>query len=73
MLDMSFEAFMAVMFHVKIFWVLTPGSVMVGYQCFRGPRCLHFQGEARYAYSSKWIRRKVSDMPADQGGLIEMC
>jgi len=31
------------MIQVEVFWVVTPCSVVVGYQCFRGPCCL--QGE----------------------------
>jgi len=30
---------------VKIFWVVTPCGVVVGYQRFGGPLCLHLQGE----------------------------
>jgi len=41
----SFKAFTAVMFQVKVFWVVTPYSIVVGYQHFRGPCCLHLQGE----------------------------
>jgi hypothetical protein len=41
----SFEALMAVMFWFKVFWVVTPYSVVVGYHYFRGPWCLHLQGE----------------------------
>jgi len=33
--DASFEAFTAVMFHVEVFWIVTPCNV-VGYQRFRG-------------------------------------
>jgi hypothetical protein len=40
-----FEAFTVVMFKVEVFWVVMPCSVMVGYQHFRGPCCLHVQGE----------------------------
>jgi hypothetical protein len=36
---------MVVMFQVKVFWVVTLCSVVVGYQCFRGPCYLHLQGE----------------------------
>jgi hypothetical protein len=32
-------------FHVKVFSVLTPYIVVVGYQRFRGPRRLHIQGD----------------------------
>jgi hypothetical protein len=40
-----FEAFTAAMFQVEVFWVVTSCSVVVGYQCFRGPYYLHLQGE----------------------------
>jgi hypothetical protein len=40
-----FEAFTAVMFQVEVLWVVTPCSIVVGYQCFRVPCYLHFQGE----------------------------
>jgi len=40
----SFEAFTAVMSQVKVFWVVMTCSVMIGYQSFRGPCCLHLQG-----------------------------
>jgi hypothetical protein len=33
------------MFQVKIFWVVLPYSVVVGFQRFKGPCCLHLQGE----------------------------
>jgi uncharacterized membrane protein YgcG len=33
------------MFQVQVFWVVTPCSVVVGYQCFGGPYCFHLQGE----------------------------
>jgi len=29
-----------VKFHIEVFWVVTPCSVVVGYQHFGGPRCL---------------------------------
>jgi hypothetical protein len=35
----SFEAF--TMVTIQVFWVVTPCSVIVGYQRFRGPYCLH--------------------------------
>jgi hypothetical protein len=34
---------MTVKVQVEAFWVLTTCSVVVGYQCFRGPCCLHLQ------------------------------
>jgi hypothetical protein len=30
---------------VEVFWVVMPCSAMVGYQCLRGPCCLHFHPE----------------------------
>jgi len=35
---------MMVMIQVEVFWVVTLCNVMVGYQCFRDPCCLHVQG-----------------------------
>jgi hypothetical protein len=40
----SFEVFTVVRIQVDVFWVVTPCSVAVGYQRFRGPSCLHLQG-----------------------------
>jgi len=34
------------MIQVEVFWVVMPCSIAVGYQHFRGPCCLHLQGEA---------------------------
>jgi hypothetical protein len=34
-----------VMIYVKVFWVVTPCSAVVGYRRFRGPCCLHLHGE----------------------------
>jgi hypothetical protein len=36
---------MAVMYQMVVFWVVTPYSVVVGYQRFRGPCCLYLQDE----------------------------
>jgi hypothetical protein len=30
---------------VKVPWVVMPYNVVVEYQCFRSPCCLHLQGE----------------------------
>jgi len=45
----SFEAFTAVIFQVEILWVVTPCSVVVRYQRFRGPCCLHLQDEVKWS------------------------
>jgi hypothetical protein len=29
----------------QVFWIMTPCSVVVGYQRFGGPCCLHLQGK----------------------------
>jgi hypothetical protein len=39
------EVFTAVNIQVEVFRFLTPCSVVVGYQSFRGPRCLHLDDE----------------------------
>jgi hypothetical protein len=46
-LYVSFEAFTAVMFQVEVYWVVTPCSVVAGYQRFGGPCCLHLQDEVK--------------------------
>jgi hypothetical protein len=46
-LNLSFEAFMAVMFQVKVFRFVTQCSVVVGYQRFGCPWCLQPQGEVK--------------------------
>jgi hypothetical protein len=33
------------MIQVEAFWVMAPRSVVVGYERFTGPCCLHLQGE----------------------------
>jgi len=38
---MIFEVFVAVNIQVEFFWVVILYSVVVGYQCFRRPYCLH--------------------------------
>jgi hypothetical protein len=45
--DVRFEVFTAVMIQVKVLWVMTLCSVVVGCKRFRGPCCLHLQGEWR--------------------------
>jgi hypothetical protein len=47
---MRLEVFMVVMIQVEVevFWVVMPFSVAAGYQCFRGPSCLHLHPEGWY-------------------------
>jgi len=35
-----FEVFMTVVFQIEVFWVMTPNSVVVGYQRFRGRKVM---------------------------------
>jgi hypothetical protein len=44
-LNMSFEAFTAVMFQIEVFCVVTLCSVVIGYRLFKDPYRLHLQGE----------------------------
>jgi len=37
----TFEAFTTVKIQIEVFWIVTPGSVAVGYMCFGGLCCLH--------------------------------
>jgi hypothetical protein len=37
----SSEVFIAAMFQIEVFCVMTLCSVVVGYQRFKGPCCLH--------------------------------
>jgi len=39
---------MAVKIQVEFFWVVSPSSTVVGYQCFRGPCCLNLQGRVKW-------------------------
>jgi hypothetical protein len=41
--DAGFEVFTAMRTHIRVFWVVTPCTVVVGYQRLRGPYCLHFR------------------------------
>jgi hypothetical protein len=41
----GFEVFMAVGMKMAVFWVLAPCSLVEIYQRFRGPCCLHHQGD----------------------------
>jgi hypothetical protein len=43
--NVSFEAFMTVMFEVNVCWVVMPCSVVEGYQPFGHPCCLHLRVE----------------------------
>jgi hypothetical protein len=38
-----FEAFIALKIQVEVFWAVTPCSVVIGYQRFGGPCCIHLQ------------------------------
>jgi hypothetical protein len=47
---------MVVNIQVKVFWVVTLCTVVVEYQCFRGPCCLHLHGEVTGDGGKKWHR-----------------
>jgi len=40
---MRFEVFTAVNIQVMVFWIVISCCVVVGYQHFEGPCCLHLQ------------------------------
>jgi hypothetical protein len=42
-----FEVFTVLTNQIKVFWVVIPCSVAIGYQCFREPCYLHFHPEVR--------------------------
>jgi hypothetical protein len=43
--NVKYEVFMVVKIQVQVSWVVMPCDVVVGYQHFRGPSCLHLQSE----------------------------
>jgi hypothetical protein len=57
----SFHTFMAVKIQVEVFWAVTPCSVVVRYQHFRGPRCPHLQDETFVTYQNISRRRNPED------------
>jgi len=54
---MIFEVFTVVKIHIEVFWIVTSCSVVVGYQNFGGPCCLHLQDEVTLVSYHKLIRR----------------
>jgi hypothetical protein len=42
-----FEVFMVVKVQGEVFCTVMPCNAVVGYQCFRGPCCLHLQSEVK--------------------------
>jgi hypothetical protein len=50
-----------------IFWVVMPCSDVVGYWCFRGPYCLHLQGEVNGDGKKGHIYRLGNHCNATQG------
>jgi hypothetical protein len=54
LLDENSETFTAVVFQVEAFCVVTPSGVVLGYQRFKGPCCLHLQhGPLKRWYPTK--------------------
>jgi len=46
---------MEVIVQVEIFWLLTPCSVVLGYQRFRRPCCLHIQSDGKAIWTSETL------------------
>jgi hypothetical protein len=44
-LRVGFEVLTAVRTKMAVFWVVAPCSLVEVYQLFRGPCCLHYQGD----------------------------
>jgi len=65
------------MFQVKVFWVVTPYSVAVGYQRFRGSYCVHLSQHCTAAHPRRARTQRIpSSMLAFSGGanlLERMC
>jgi hypothetical protein len=55
----GFEVLTAVSTKMDVFWAVAPCSLIEVYQCFRGPCCLHHQGD-EYCTAVQ-PRRKPSD------------
>jgi hypothetical protein len=49
----GFEVFTAVSMKMAVFWVVAPYSLVEFYQRFRGPCCLHHQGDDSYKILGK--------------------
>jgi hypothetical protein len=63
----NFEILKMVMFQVEVFWVVMLCSVVVGYQRFGRPCCLHLQGEVDLNNTQFWyfkILRLATKHPA---------
>jgi len=56
---------MTVMFPFEVFWVVTPCSVVVGYQRFRGPCCLHIKGVLSYHNTTRHHNPEDLDLKND--------
>jgi hypothetical protein len=50
--SLGFEVLMAVNTKMAVFWVVAPCSLVEVYQRFRGPCCLHHQGDESSHHSS---------------------
>jgi hypothetical protein len=54
-LDVRFEVFVVVKIKVKVFGVVMPCSVLVEYQHFGEPCCVHVQGEVKMEAARSWL------------------
>jgi len=58
-MDVRFEVLMEVKIEVEDFWVVTPCSVVVGYQCFIGPCFLHPSEDGRTITTQKFSTQNI--------------
>jgi hypothetical protein len=56
---MQGEISTATKIYVMVFWVMTPFSDVVGYQCFGGPYYLHLQDE----YGGSVVIQNIGILP----------
>jgi len=64
LLSASFDALTAVNIQVRVFWIATPCSVMVGYKHFRGPCCPRLQSSGFWRLVVMWKDTNVSKVHA---------
>jgi hypothetical protein len=48
----GFEVFTAVSMKMAVFWVVAPCSLVEFYQRFKGPCCLHHQGDIHISWQA---------------------
>jgi hypothetical protein len=59
---------------IEVFWVVTPCSVVVAYQRFGGPCCLHLQSEViRKLHLGSICANFIKELDANKGMHEDMC